>query len=194
MLMDAIRGDVSGSAGVDANRRLFLVPRAHVIKLHASGGSVHTVEVDVTGQRKFLHIGPQCAVILAASAIESTRLALHSFPSALMGRNLMAHLRSDFTVRIKRSALPPLPGHVQTAAMLVRGAAPTGRFHLQLTASTSRAGSDELLFRMIPDLEQLGAHLANTDPDWVTLTLRGIDEMQADTTSPFPTPPEVGST
>jgi hypothetical protein len=88
-------------------------------------------------------------VILAASAIESTRLALHSFPSLLMGRNLMAHVRSDFTVRIHRSALPPVPGHVQTAALLVRGAAPSSRFHIQVTASTSHAGSDELFFRMV---------------------------------------------
>src|SRR5690606_27059696 len=98
----------------------------------------------------------------------------------LMGRNLMAHVRSDFTVRIRRSALPPLPAHVQTAALLVRGAAPTGRFHLQVTASTSAAGSDELLFRMVPDVDLLDAHLANTDPDWVTVTLRGIGEMHGD--------------
>jgi hypothetical protein len=93
--------------------------------------------------------------VLAASAIESTRLVLHSFPTALMGRNLMAHVRSDFTVRIHRSALAQLPAHVQTTAMLVRGAAPSGRFHLQVTASTSRAGSDALLFRMLPDMDQV---------------------------------------
>jgi hypothetical protein len=81
--------------------------------------------------------------------VESTRLAPHSFPTPLIGRNLMAHVRTDLTIRIRRSALPPLPVHVQTAALLVRGLAPTGRFHIQLTASTSRAGSDELLYRMI---------------------------------------------
>jgi hypothetical protein len=150
LLIDAIRQDVQTSNGSDANRRLFLVPLAHVTKLHAANGQVHTVEVDVAGQRQWLAIPPGCAVILAASGVESTRLALHSFPSPLMGRNLMAHVRSDFTVRIRRSALPPIPGHVQTAALLVRGAAPTGRFHLQVTASTSQAGSDALLFRMVP--------------------------------------------
>jgi choline dehydrogenase-like flavoprotein len=103
-----------------------------------------------------------------------------------MGRNLMAHVRSDFTVRINRSALPQLPAHVQTAAMLVRGAAPSGRFHLQITASTSCSGSDDLLFRMIPDIQQLDQHLANTDPNCVTVTLRGIGEMQGDKTSPVP--------
>jgi hypothetical protein len=50
-------------------------------------------------------------------------------------------------------------------------------------ASTSRAGSDELLFRMIPDLDLLDQQLANTDPDWITITLRGIGEMRGTTTT-----------
>jgi choline dehydrogenase-like flavoprotein len=186
MLIDAVREDVAASGFNDTHRRLFLVPQAHVVKVHTAGGLAHAIEVDVAGQRQFLPVAPECAVILAASGIESTRLALHSFPTPLMGRNLMAHVRSDFTVRIHRLALPPVPGHVQTAALLVRGAAPSGRFHLQLTASTSRSGSDELLFRMVPDLDLLQDQLANTDPDWVTLTVRGIGEMHGDTTTPAP--------
>lgn len=188
LLIDAIREDVAASGLDDANRRLFLVPLAHVVKLHTAGGVVNAIEVEVAGQRQLLSVGPDCAVILASSAIESTRLALHSFPTALMGRNLMAHVRSDFTVRIHRSALPDVPGHVQTGALLVRGAVPSGRFHLQVTGSTSRAGSDELLFRMIPDMDILDRQLANTDPDWVTITLRGIGEMHGDRTSPVPNP------
>jgi hypothetical protein len=186
LLIEAVREDVGNSGLNDANRRLFLVPLAHAIKLHAANGMVHTLEVDFAGQRKFLPVTPQCAVILATSAIESTRLALHSFPTPLMGRNLMAHVRSDFTVRVRRSALPPVPGHVQTAAMLVRGAVPAGRFHLQVTASTHVAGSDELLFRMIPDLDNLNAQLANDDPNWITITFRGIGEMIGDRATPIP--------
>jgi choline dehydrogenase-like flavoprotein len=186
LLINAIREDVENSGLNNANRRLFFVPRAHVTRLRADGGTVDAIEVDVAGQRQLLNVAPNCAVILAASGVESTRLALNSLPVPLMGRNLMAHVRSDFTVRINRSALPQLPAHVQTAAMLVRGAAPSGRFHLQITASTSRSGSDDLLFRMIPDIEQLNQHLANTDPNWITVTLRGIGEMQGDKTSPVP--------
>ena len=186
VLGEAIRDDVSLSGGNDANRRLFLVPRAHVIKAHTDGAGVHMLEVDVSGERQFLTIAPSCAVILAASAIETTRLALYSFPSPLMGRNLMAHVRSDFTVRIRRSALPPVPGTVETAAMLVRGQAASGRFHLQLTASTSAVGSDDLLFSMIPDLDVLDAHLANMDANWIALTLRGIGEMKGDRGSAIP--------
>ncbi len=186
IVVEAIRDAVDASGLNDANRRLFLVPLAHVIKLHAGGGVVHTLELDVGGQRKFLPVSPQCAVILAASAIESTRLALHSFPTPLMGRNLMAHVRSDFTVRVRRSALPPVPAHVQTAALLVRGVTPSGRFHIQITASTHAAGSDEMLFRMIPDVDILSAQLANQDPDWITITFRGIGEMRGDKTSGIP--------
>jgi GMC oxidoreductase len=188
VLIDAVREDIGISGLNDSQRRLFLVPLAHVVKVHAAGGVAHTIEVDVAGQRQFLGIGPQCAVIFAASALESTRLALHSFPLPLMGRNLMAHVRSDLTVRVHRSALPPVPAHVQTAAMLVRGAAPSGRFHIQLTASTSRAGSDALLFTMIPDLDLLNQQLANTDADWIAITLRAIGEMHGDRTSAVPNP------
>jgi choline dehydrogenase-like flavoprotein len=186
LFIEAVRDDVSASGGNDAVRRLFLVPLAHVIKLHAASGTVHGVEVDVAGQRKVLPLVPSATVVLAASGIESTRLALHSFPTVLMGRNLMVHLRSDFTVRVRRSALPPVPGHVQTAAFLVRGLAPSGRFHVQVTASTHQRGSDELLFRMIPDLDLLEAQLANDDPDWIGLTLRGIGEMRGERTTAVP--------
>ena len=58
MLVEAVREAVAASGLDDSKRRLFLVPVAHVIKLHTSGGVVHTVEVDVAGQRKFLSIGP----------------------------------------------------------------------------------------------------------------------------------------
>lgn len=186
VLVDAIRQDIDSSGYNDANRRLFLVPLAHVVKLHAAGGQVQTIEVDVNGQRQFLAINPSCAVVLAASAVESTRLAMHSFPTALMGRNLMAHVRSDFTVRVRRSALPPLPGHVQTAALLVRGVTPAGRFHIQVTASTHVAGSDELLFRMIPDMDSLAQQLANDDSEWISITFRGIGEMLGDKAAAIP--------
>lgn len=102
ILVDAIR-EAAGSP--DSTRRLFLVPRTHIIRLNASGGFVNSIEVDVAGQRKLLAVAPNCAVVLAMGAIESTRVALLSFPTPLMGRNLMAHLRTNITVRIRRSAI-----------------------------------------------------------------------------------------
>lgn len=189
LLIHAVREDVAASSGNDANRRLFVVPLAHVVKLHTVGDGVDTLEVDVSGERRWLPVTAGCVVVLAASAVESTRLALHSFPTPLMGRNLMAHVRSDFTVRIRASALAVSAAPVRTAAHLVRGVAPTGRFHLQVTASTSRGGSDELLYRMVPDLDLLERHLANDDPQWVTITLRGVGEMHGDRTATVPASP-----
>lgn len=193
ILISAIRQDSDQSGGNDANRKIFLVPKVHVVRLYANSGVVDTIEVEVNGQRKFLNISSSCSVVLAASTIESTRIALISFPTQLMGRNLMAHIRSDFTVRIKRSAFtPPLPLDLDTAAFLVRGIATSGaRFHIQATASAYAGSSpeqrsDELLYRMIPDLDLLQEQLANDDPEWITITLRGVGEMIGDRNTPVP--------
>lgn len=186
LLLDAIREDADQAGLNDGARRLLLVPRAHVVKLHAANGVVDSIELYVNGEQRFLSVGTNCAVVLAASAIESTRLALHSFPTPLMGRNLMAHVRSDFTVRVRRAAFSPLPLDLETAAFLVRGLAASGRFHLQITASAHSEDSDALLFRMIPDLDLLSAQLANDDPDWIGVTIRGIGEMHGDTSTPIP--------
>ena len=186
VLIEAIRDDVGMSGVNDAARRLFLVPLAHVIKLHAANGRIHVIELDVAGHRRFITLAPGASVVLAVSTIETTRLALHSFPTPLMGRNLMAHVRSDFAVRIRRSAFQPIPSDVETAAFLLRGQTASGRFHIQITASTHARGSDEFLFRMIPDVELLQAFLANADPNWIAFTFRGIGEMRGDRTSSVP--------
>lgn len=74
---------------------------------------------------------------LAMGAVESTRIALLSFPTPLMGRNLMVHLRTNLTVRIRRSALASgLPAQLERGAVLVRGSTGKARFH-QFTASAS---------------------------------------------------------
>src|SRR5215212_5720880 len=120
ILVDAIREDAA--IPNDWRRRLFLVPRAHVTRLSVANGSVSEIEVWVNGQRKTLAVSPQCAVVLANGTIEATRLALESFPTPLMGRNLMGHLRSNTVVRIKRSAFNAgLPKKLEAAALLVRG-------------------------------------------------------------------------
>jgi hypothetical protein len=186
ILIEAVRDDIERSGGNDANRRLFVVPRAHVLGLRTNGSLVDRIVVSVDGEMDALPVTPTAAVVLASSTIETTRLALHSFPRPLMGRNLMAHVRSDFAVRIKRSALPPLPVQVQTAAALVRGVTADGRFHIQVTGSANPGNSDGLLFQMIPDFEVLDAHLANDDPDWITVTLRGIGEIRGDSASEVP--------
>jgi choline dehydrogenase-like flavoprotein len=185
ILTDAIR---EAADSPDWRRRLFLVPRAHVAKLHTSGGAVSQIEVDVSGQRQFLAIPPSCAVVLASSTVEATRLALESFPTPLMGRNLMAHLRSNTVVRIKRSALDPaLPKRLEAAALLVRGSTPQGRYHLQVTAAAVLGANSEAdMFRMIPDLELLEQTLASQEADWIVITLRGIAEMKGSQDATLP--------
>jgi hypothetical protein len=196
IFVDAVREDAVRAISIDPNnpdwqRRLFYVPRAHVTKLHTANGLVHTIEVWVNNQPKFLNISPQCAVVLANGTIESTRLALESFPTPLMGRNLMAHLRSDTIVRIHRSALGIAPTKLlQAAALLVRGSTPQGRYHIQITAAAvpKPKGSEDTMFRAIPDIDLLEQTLASQKDDWVVITLRAIGEMTGD---PDPTKPKI---
>jgi choline dehydrogenase-like flavoprotein len=187
LLISAVRDAIAEAGGDDAQRRLFLVPRARVVKLHTSGRLVRRIEVFVNGRQRFLEIEPHCAVVLALGTIESTRLVLESFPTTSnpvtekMGRNLTVHMRSTTTVQIKRSALEALgkrlEGPLQTAALLVRGESGDGRFHLQITAADDREGnSDQLLFRMIPDVDLLQQILNAQRSEFVAITFRGCAE------------------
>jgi len=177
ILADAIR-EAAGSP--DWRRRLFLVPRAHLVKLHGAGDTITRLEVYENGRQRFLDVSPGCAIVLACGTIESTRLAMESFGTGLMGRNLMAHLRSNTVVRIKRSAFGPgLPTQLEAAALLVRGSAAQRRFHLQVTAAAvTGADSEAAMFRMIPDLDLLDQTLASQDAEKIVITFRGIGEME----------------
>ena len=63
--------------------------------------------------------------------------------------------------------------------MLVRGSTAHARFHLQFTASASPNGfSEELMFRMIPDLDLMDSILASQNADWISITIRGFGEMK----------------
>jgi len=142
---------------IDASRRLMLLARAQVVSLRTSGNRVSEIELLVNGQQQFLRpplLSPDCTVVLAASTIECTRLALDSLPAPTMGprrmgSNLMSHLRSDITARIRRSAIPGLSPQASTleiAAFLVRRTTSDGHaYHFQITASAG-IGSDANLF------------------------------------------------
>jgi hypothetical protein len=190
-LFDAIREDIGRHwrNNIDAWRRLMLLPRAQVVRLQTVGNRVTEIELLVNGQQQFLRpplLSDNCAVVLAASTIESTRLALDSVPAPAlganrrMGSNLMAHLRSDITGRIRRTAIPglsPTATTLEMAALLVRGATSDGHeYHFQVTASAGR-GSDDTLFTSVPDLDLLDAIRANQDPAWVPITLRALGQM-----------------
>lgn len=186
-IMDAIRNDVAvnGPAG-DARRRLFLVPRVQVHRLNLTGNQVTSIDMSVAGIRQPLSLAPGCAVILANGTIEATRLALESlgvgsrqFGSPRVA-NLMAHLRSNITVRIKRSALGlGPPADLETVALIARGTALGRRFHHQITAADIAGPNPEAnMWSMVPDIDLIDGLVANQDPNWVSITFRGIGEME----------------
>jgi hypothetical protein len=96
-----------------------------------------------------------------------------------MGRNLMAHLRNNLTVRIKRAAFASsLPQQLEAAALLVRGSTPQGRYHLQVTAAAVMGSNPEdVMWRMIPDIDLLHRMVSSQNADSIVITLRGIGEM-----------------
>lgn len=194
VLTNAIREDSDrrGRGTDNSFRRLMLLPRTQVVNLRTSGTRVTGIDMFVNGQFQTLDpplISPNCVVVVATSTIESTRLALESFPRPPMGANLMAHLRTDLTVRISRTAIPALsarPAALEAAALIVRGTTSNGhRFHFQVTAADNAVGDPELhQFATIPDLDLLDNIRANQDPNWVVLTLRGVGEMIGDKVTP----------
>jgi hypothetical protein len=188
----------------DARKRLMIVPNCHVQELITETQSDNWV--NVTGVRVWQNGGStdvmlapprggaKSAVVISLGTIETTRLALTTFRQSLqgraaerMGKNLVAHLRSNLTIRIPRTAieanLPPtvIPS-LQCSALLIKGKAPNGRtFHFQITAAgLNKLGidSEAELFKKIPTLEHLDSMLRATD-DTVVITIRGIGEMTA---------------
>jgi hypothetical protein len=152
--------------------------------------------------RRFVPLADDGAVVVAMGTIESTRLALQTFQNSLswrayqrMGHNLVAHLRSNLTIRLPRNAIPgmpnpPMPGPggaqqvlTEVSALFVKGRTNLqGRdryFHLQVTASGANAAgrnSEAQLFKKVPDIDNLD-RLRPSNDTHVIITLRGIGEM-----------------
>ena len=100
----------------------------------------------------------------------------------------MAHLRSNMTIRIPRSAYPVLDGlDLEASALFVKGRhifgdGSLGHFHLQVTAAglgKLGADSEAELFKKIPDIDEFHKFRA-VDEDTIVVTIRGIGEMQPD--------------
>jgi len=186
----------------DARKRLMVVPNCHVqelitetqadnwvrvtgVRVWQNGGSVDIPLAPAAG-------GRQSSVVIAMGTVETTRIALTTFEQSLAGRaagrmgtNLIAHLRSNLSIRIPKKAieanLPPMAvPSLQTSALLVKGKASNGRtFHFQITASGLQklgADSEAELFKKVPTLEHLQDMLRATD-DTVVITIRGIGDM-----------------
>jgi hypothetical protein len=192
-----------------------VVPQCHVIRLITDivGGMGRVVGVLVRVYTGFCSSGAvqfqdlpipvpdNGKVIIALGTIESTRLALLSFPGitdyALIGENLIGHLRSNLTISIPREALVALNPAVkalQASALFVKGRhthsdSTVGHFHLQITAAgLERPGTDSEaeLFKKIPDLETLDA-MRRADDKTVVITIRGIGETESQNPDTFVT-------
>jgi choline dehydrogenase-like flavoprotein len=186
----------------DARKRLMIVPDCHVQELITETQSDNWVRV--TGVRVWQNgssvdimlapprNGGQSALVIALGTIETTRVARTTFQQSLAGRaaerigkNLIAHLRSNLNIRIPRAAIaanlpPTIIPSLQCSALLVKGKAANGRtFHLQITAAgLNKLGvdSEAELFKKLPTLEHMDAMLRATD-DTAVITIRGIGEM-----------------
>ena len=90
-----------------------------------AGGKI--VGVFVNQPPGYVALPPNGRVVVAAATVESTRLALLSFRGMpgyeRIGRNLMAHLRSNLTIRVPRT-LFPIPAvikQLEPSALFVKG-------------------------------------------------------------------------
>ncbi|HEV7587167.1 MAG TPA: family 16 glycoside hydrolase [Longimicrobium sp.] len=193
LLMRAARMAFQESNGDDTQKRLMVVPNCHVVRLVQDGGRVTAVETN----RGTVTVQPQGVVVVALGTIESTRLVLSSFPQIAAqgnaGKNLIAHLRSNLTIRVPRSSLAELPTDVkelQASALFVKGrhdfpGGAQGHFHLQVTAAglgPKDADSEAEMWKKIPDIDHYDRFLL-ADDSHAVITLRGIGEMESENPS-----------
>ena len=207
LLVSAARSASAESLPYDQHKRLMAVPNWHVQQIFTQ--TLPSNDVKVTGVRVVrpgaanqpnetldIPLADTGVVILAQGTVESTRLAYLTFQDSLswraaqrMGKNLVAHLRSNLTIRVPRSSIPNLPGlaelkSLQISALFVKGRANVGGknryFHLQITASAvatpNETNSEAELFRKIPDYDNI-ERLKRVTDETVVITLRGIGEM-----------------
>ena len=199
LIIKAVRAAYKESNGDDVKKRLMLVPKCHVKRLGQQGGRV--TEIFTNQRDKPIIVPPGGKVIIALGTIESIRLALLSFEGtpnyANIGKNLMAHLRSNLQFRIPREALEPLLAptvkELQSSALFVKGRATRddgsviGHFHQQITASGLGFvdfNSEAELFKTIPDLDDLEL-FKTADDGSVVITIRGIGEMTPENSNSF---------
>jgi len=176
-----------------------VVDNCYVTRLERTGNRVTGVRVKYQGQERAVGLPDGGRVFLALGTIENTLQAQLTVPEkrGLMGRNLMAHLRSNLTFRLPHDsfdALNPdkepdpirkqLLRELQVSALFVKGIhthrdGSKGHYHVQITASgvgELGANSEAELFKKIPNVEELDQFKDLTDK-WIVITLRGIGEM-----------------
>jgi choline dehydrogenase-like flavoprotein len=176
----------------DVKKRLMLVPHCRVIRLvtDVQGGTGRVTEIQTTLGN--IPVGDNAKVVVALGTIESARLALLSFQGITnynqIGQNLMAHLRSNLTIRIPRTSiasLDPAIKDLQASALFVKGKhiknGKPSYFHLQITASgldRPSTDSEAELFKKVPDVDGFEV-LRKANDNTIVITMRGIGETQS---------------
>jgi choline dehydrogenase-like flavoprotein len=210
LLMKAARTASTTFQGNDARKDFMVLPDAHVVSLEKTATAAGTWRITgVHTSKGFIDLAPGGVVVVALGTIESARLARLTFEGTgiptlpLMGRNLMAHLRSNLVVRVPRTAISGLSAttaDLQTSALFVKCRATRadgtllGHFHLQISASggADTVGAEDELFKKIPDVDFFDALRASTDTH-VAIAIRGIGEMApADPANVMAHPSHVG--
>ncbi len=201
LLIKAAREAANQSGFDDVKKRLMVVARCHVIRLNTVPDMGGQRVSEIVTERGPLPVSPDAKVIIALGTIESARLALLSFGNdGKIGRNLIAHLRSNVDIRVPRSALAALTATtkaLEASALFIKGqhqfkkpdGSPdgVGHFHFQITASglgKAGANSEAELFKKIPDIDTFDAQKNATDSH-VVITIRGIGEMEPKKDSDF---------
>jgi len=189
LLIRASRVAYSESKGDDFKKRLMIVPQCHVTQLAFDGTKV----TGIFTNQGFIPVPPNGKVVIALATIESTRLALNSFRGIAnynnIGKNLIAHLRSNLTIRIPRTSLTLLDNtlkELQASALFVKGRVThadgtTSHYHHQITAAglgVVGTDSEAELFKIIPDIDGFDA-LKSANDSHVVITIRGIGEMES---------------
>ena len=175
----------------DVKKRFMIAANTKLIRLERNGRRITRIFTN----KGDMVVPTNGRVFLALGTIESTRVALATLPNpqGLIGRNLMAHLRSNVTVRIPRTTFSGLSPELQTSALFVKGIfthadGEKGHFHIQITASgvgQQETNSEAELFKKIPDIDLLD-RFSELNDQWIVITLRGIGEMIGDRTSQDP--------
>jgi choline dehydrogenase-like flavoprotein len=179
LLMDATRKAFAESGGDDRRKRLMLVPNCAVTGLSITDSVVS----GIVTTRGTLALPQGGQVILANGTIESARLALASFPNPhnLIGRNLMAHVRTNYVIRIPRQDLALPLDRLYASALFVKCRNAKGHYHFQITASApgpNVADSEAELFKKVPGIDELD--FLDLGDENVDIVIRGIGEMPAD--------------
>jgi len=111
LMMKAARTAFSDSNGDDAKKEFMVLTDTHVLSLHKVQTATGTWRVTgVDTSNGFIDLAPGGVAVIALGTLESARMALVSFDGTgiptqpLMGKNLMAHVRSNLVFRVARAA------------------------------------------------------------------------------------------